>query len=109
MTIHYEVHPLFPKPLYKTKVDVGLSKEAIDFILHQEMYENPSNSISINKNLLESPVLQKLNESINVHLNIFLKEIIRKNKLTIIHTDCANLNLLRIQMHCFYFETMINS
>ena len=44
MTIHYEVHPLFPKPLYKTKVDVGLSKEAIDFILHQEMYENPSNS-----------------------------------------------------------------
>jgi uncharacterized protein (TIGR02466 family) len=75
MTIHYEVHPLFPKPLYKTKVDVGLSKEAIDFILHQEMYENPSNSISINKNLLESPVLEKLNESIHVHLNIFLKEI----------------------------------
>jgi uncharacterized protein (TIGR02466 family) len=75
MTVHYEVHPLFPKPLYKSKIDVGLDDEAIDFIINQEMYENPSNAISINKNLLESPLLEKLNESIHLHLNIFLKEI----------------------------------
>ena len=75
MTVHYEVHPLFPKPLYKSKIDVGLDDEAIDFIINQEMYENPSNAISINKNLLESPLLEKLSESIHLHLNIFLKEI----------------------------------
>jgi len=75
MKINYEVHPLFPKPLYKSKVDVGLDDEAIDFIINQDMYENPSNAISINKNLLESSILEKLNESIHLHLNIFLKEI----------------------------------
>jgi len=75
MTIHYEIQPLFPKPLYKSKVDVGLTEESIDFIKNQKTFENPSNLISINKSLLENPILEKLNEAIHIHLNIFLKEI----------------------------------
>ena len=75
MNIHYEIQPLFPRPLYKSKVDVGLTEEAVDFIKNQETFENPSNAISTNKNLLESSLLEKLNESIHLHLNIFLKEI----------------------------------
>ena len=67
----YDVYPLFPRPVYRTKVDVEVD---VDFILNQKMKNNSSNSMSVTQNLLSDSKLQKLNLQIIQHLNIFLHE-----------------------------------
>ena len=69
----YDVYPLFPRPLYRSKVDVGVD---VDFILSQEMRDNNTNLMSINQNLLSETRLEKLYLEITKHLNFFLSEFL---------------------------------
>lgn len=73
--IPHDVFPLFPRPLYKTKVDIGLREKEINFILNQEMKNNHSNFMSVNQSLLDDPILEGLHTAITVHLQQFLTEV----------------------------------
>ena len=62
---NFTIHPVFPKPIYKTFLKKGLTKKEIDYVLNlKTRHQNQGNTNSANSYILNEKRFNKLKKEL---------------------------------------------
>jgi hypothetical protein len=78
--LNYTITPMFPKALMSADLTGVIGQEQIDFLSTLPMKQNIHNNISIDKYVLEYPVMSELKKAIDVCLEHYCREVMGLKK-----------------------------
>jgi len=72
------VHPLFPQPVYFSKLERSLTKEELKTVneYRKKVFKNEGNTVSKNKYVLENKMLKNLKEDLNKKVIDYFNKIV---------------------------------
>lgn len=71
----FKIHPLFPTPIIKTKLDRPFTQQEIDIMMSERIGQSVGNLSSSNRRVLENPYLKDLKDYAQKCLDLWVEEI----------------------------------
>lgn len=92
---NYEITPLFPETILKSKIDCNFTKEELNFIKNLPLIKNDNNSTSIDNYILNNSALSNLKNNILQAVKFYFYEILKSDINTEIYITQSWVNFTK--------------